>query len=1025
MAVLLEHGCVVDLQSGFHSTTAAHLACKYGHHACLKLLLDAKASPRPVGGGEVVGGVAPPGAQSPLVMAVQSDSAECVRLLVAAHADLEEKSRDDAVANQMTALCNAAAYGKVHGARALLDLKAQANFSGDGVTPLMLATHKCHPDVVELLVQYRADIDRTISMEHVTGGKTLMRAVDLGKSQLNGVINAREQAAREGQPNLADRDEEIRGFQKCIDLLERAEAMIRAPSGLDPATYLGGYDAALVRSVHRNNLFEVLTLLEGRASPDAHWLEEGKRDHTALGTAAQGGLVEAVRLLLAAGAKPNECTKATPDCSSTTPLQIASASGAEGAVRLLLNAKADPQLAPEGSTFTPLEGALAAKSASVMRLLIAAGAKPASSQLIATFIHTARSAGAPEECVALLEGREVPDPAVVFQEGDNTAAHLEWATLLTNICTTGGEPVSALAVRLCLACGASPDIPIGLGMSLLTHLCMKGEAECVRLLLEARASPLEEDDAQPPWFSLHVACASSHPECAALLIAARAPVRCRSERLHTPLLFATRDPDDQGGVELGGRHTCARLLLRADRALKTGARAERLAASNDYCFALTRAVLNDDGPMVKLLLEEGVSPDVRFAPNAAQNKDIEAGRLKPKGEEGGNMTLLFGAVKFSKLKSLVALLEGGADPNVKVNGRTPLDLAKKLPGRADHAEVLQRATKAWGLVGKWVQVSNDEKPKLHGRCAYVEGIELSTPKAAAGAAGTPDAAAAAAVSAAPVVRHKVHFVDAASEKPTLLKMRHLVALETKESRKAGLPAPEACAEQRQGNLCARYLKLYDDADSEDAATTEELESAAAAAAARRFAPDHHASHAAAADAVAEHRAAAFILVLEKASDDGVLPLVVDAVLGRTPPPPPARVQELLLVAASTGDDAAVQLLLDASAAADAVCAGGWTPIALAASRGGAAALRRLLAAAAAAAAERRRAAVTALEDAGDEAGAREARKAPALTAAAAAALGAAASVAALQAQRTCLSCCCTRAPTRTARPHARRRRPAG
>ena len=39
-------------------------------------------------------------------MAVQSDSAECVRLLVAAHADLEEKSRDDAVANQMTALCN-------------------------------------------------------------------------------------------------------------------------------------------------------------------------------------------------------------------------------------------------------------------------------------------------------------------------------------------------------------------------------------------------------------------------------------------------------------------------------------------------------------------------------------------------------------------------------------------------------------------------------------------------------------------------------------------------------------------------------------------------------------------------------------------------------------------------------------------------------------------------------------------------------------------------------------------------------
>ena len=59
----------------------------------------------------------------------------------------------------------------------------------------------------------------------------------------------------------------------------------------------------------------------------------------------------------------------------------------------------------------------------------------------------------------------------------------------------------------------------------LSSAVTNGHATCVRLLLEARASPLEEDDAQPPWFSLHVACASSHPECAALLIAARAPVR--------------------------------------------------------------------------------------------------------------------------------------------------------------------------------------------------------------------------------------------------------------------------------------------------------------------------------------------------------------------------------------------------------------------------------------------------------------------------------------------------------------------
>ena len=94
-------------------------------------------------------------------------------------------------------------------------------------------------------------------------------------------------------------------------------------------------------------------------------------------------------------------------------------------------------------------------------------------------------------------------------------------------------------------------------------------------------------------------------------------------------------------------------------------------------------------------------------------------------------------------------------------------------------------------------------------------------------------------------------------------------------------------------------------------------------------------------------------------------------------------QELLLVAASTGDDAAVQLPLDASRRPTlfAPAAGPPSPSPRRRRRRGAAPA----AAAAAAAAERRRAAVTKLEDAGDEAGAREARKAPALTAAAAAA----------------------------------------
>ena len=216
-----------------------------------------------------------------------------------------------------------------------------------------------------------------------------------------------------------------------------------------------------------------------------------------------------------------------------------------------------------------------------MRLLIAAGAKPASSQLIATFIHTARSAGAPEECVALLEGREVPDPAVVFQEGDNTAAHLEWATLLTNICTTGGEPVSALAVRLCPLAARRPH-PDRARMSLLTHLCMKSEAECVRLPRGARVA------ARGGRRAAAVVLASRrvrrHPECAALLIAARAVAMSIGAAAR---LCSRRATPTTRAASSSAAATRARASSSAPTARSRRARAPTLAASNDYCFALT------------------------------------------------------------------------------------------------------------------------------------------------------------------------------------------------------------------------------------------------------------------------------------------------------------------------------------------------------------------------------------------------------------------------------------------------------
>ena len=47
------------------------------------------------------------------------------------------------------------------------------------------------------------------------------------------------------------------------------------------------------------------------------------------------------------------------------------------------------------------------------------------------------------------------------------------------------------------------------------------------------------------------------------------------------------------------------------------------------------------------------------------------------------------------------------------------------------------ATNAWSLVGKWVQVDHAEKPKLHNRCALVDGVDFPKLTTEAIAAGNP------------------------------------------------------------------------------------------------------------------------------------------------------------------------------------------------------------------------------------------------------------------------------------------------
>jgi ankyrin repeat protein len=282
---------------------------------------------------------------------------------------------------------------------------------------------------------------------------------------------------------------------------------------------------------------------------------------TPLGAAAQHGHVDAVRLLLRAGAPPALPADDPPLCgavewrNTNVPSDDAGGAAAHRArylrvIRLLVEEGGAPVNAPCKGHNSPrsvlVEPAVMVDTA-VVDYLLARGADPN------------RSFG--------WDGP--PLVAAIMQRG-------MW---------DGANARGAAAVRYLLAHGARPDAPSSEGTTALMWAAYRGWIEVVETLLAAGAGVNARDTTNAT--ALHWAARPSNATAVRLLLAHGADVRVRDKRGHTALMRLVQSELDYGEDEPPGAREVAELFLRAgvDRAARDaeGRTAADLARAHRYC----------------------------------------------------------------------------------------------------------------------------------------------------------------------------------------------------------------------------------------------------------------------------------------------------------------------------------------------------------------------------------------------------------------------------------------------------------
>ena len=165
---LLGYGADPNAKEAAHGQTALMWASSERHPDVVRALLEARADTRVHSkswtqnvnvccqetGNDEITAVVPRGGYTSLHFAAQYGDVETVRLLVGAHADLNEPAADGT-----SPLVVAAHVGQTDVAKALLDAGADPNAAGAGYNALHLAATRGDVDLVQALLAHGADVN--------------------------------------------------------------------------------------------------------------------------------------------------------------------------------------------------------------------------------------------------------------------------------------------------------------------------------------------------------------------------------------------------------------------------------------------------------------------------------------------------------------------------------------------------------------------------------------------------------------------------------------------------------------------------------------------------------------------------------------------------------------------------------------------------------------------------------------------------------------------------------------------------
>ncbi|XP_026685165.1 ankyrin repeat domain-containing protein 50-like [Diaphorina citri] len=275
------------------------------------------------------------------------------------------------------------------------------------------------------------------------------------------------------------------------------------PCSDTPVSRITMFDSKNQSVLHKlcaeNNINLLKTFLKSCEALDLELVD--KHGQTALNVAAHQGFVDAVQILLEAGANINHT-----DCEGWTPLRSASWGGHSAVVKLLLQSGADVNCSDMGGR-TALRAAAWGGHLEVVKLLLAAGAH----------VNAADSEGRTALIASAYMGHADIVSSILEYDADINQQDNDGRTALSvsALCVPSSDGY-AKVVSILLEKGAKVDHEDREGMTPLLVAAFEGHRDVCEILLENEADQdhIDKSGRTPLW----AAASMGHASCVALLL---------------------------------------------------------------------------------------------------------------------------------------------------------------------------------------------------------------------------------------------------------------------------------------------------------------------------------------------------------------------------------------------------------------------------------------------------------------------------------------------------------------------------